>query len=47
MRSFNAVKQLRGLGRGMRMLTTPNHSSVAQAFTEFGDDDRMKPDDAT
>jgi len=47
MRSFSAVNPLRGLGRGMRMLTTPNQSSVAQAFTDFGDDDRMKPDDAT
>jgi arsenic resistance protein ArsH len=41
--SFNAVNQLRVLGRWMRMLTIPNQSSVAKAFTEFGDDDRMKP----
>jgi arsenic resistance protein ArsH len=41
--SFNAVNQMRLLGRWMRMLTIPNQSSVAKAFTEFGDDDRMKP----
>ncbi|MFB4204212.1 NADPH-dependent FMN reductase ArsH [wastewater metagenome] len=41
--SFNAVNQLRVLGRWMRMLTIPNQSSVPKAFMEFGDDDRMKP----
>jgi arsenic resistance protein ArsH len=41
--SFNAVNQMRLLGRWMRMLTIPNQSSVAKAFMEFGDDDRMKP----
>ncbi|MGE4238803.1 arsenical resistance protein ArsH [Hydrogenophaga sp.] len=41
--SFNAVNQLRVLGRWMRMLTIPNQSSVAKAFQEFGDDGRMKP----
>ncbi len=41
--SFNAVNQLRVLGRWMRMLTIPNQSSVAKAFTEFDDDGRMKP----
>lgn len=41
--SFNAVNQLRILGRWMRMLTIPNQSSVAKAFNEFGDDGRMKP----
>ena len=41
--SFNAVNQLRVLGRWMRMLTIPNPSSVAKAFAEFGDDGRMKP----
>ncbi|MEP7314119.1 MAG: arsenical resistance protein ArsH [Pseudomonadota bacterium] len=40
--SFNAVNQLRVLGRWMRMLTIPNQSSVAKAFTEFDDDGRMK-----
>ncbi len=41
--SFNAVNQLRVLGRWMRMLTIPNQSSVAKAWLEFDDDDRMKP----
>lgn len=41
--SFNAVNQMRILGRWMRMLTIPNQSSVAKAFLEFGDDNRMKP----
>lgn len=41
--SFNAVNQLRVLGRWMRMLTIPNQSSVAKAFVEFYDNDRMKP----
>ena len=40
--SFNAVNQMRILGRWMRMLTIPNQSSVAKAFTEFDDDGRMK-----
>lgn len=41
--SFNAVNQLRVLGCWMRMLTIPNQSSVAKAFTEFDADDRMTP----
>lgn len=41
--SFNAVNQMRILGRWMRMLTIPNQSSVAKAFMEFDDDNRMKP----
>ena len=41
--SFNTVNQLRVLGRWMRMITIPNQSSVAKAWTEFDDDDRMKP----
>jgi arsenic resistance protein ArsH len=41
--SFNAVNQMRILGRWMRMLTIPNQSSVAKAFMEFDDNDRMKP----
>jgi arsenical resistance protein ArsH len=41
--SFNAVNQMRVLGRWMRMVTIPNQSSVAKAFLEFGDDERMKP----
>lgn len=41
--SFNAVNQMRVLGRWMRMITIPNQSSVAKAFQEFDDHDRMKP----
>lgn len=41
--SFNAVNQMRILGRWMRMLTIPNQSSVAKAFQEFDDAGRMKP----
>ena len=40
--SFNAVNQMRILGRWMRMVTIPNQSSVAKAFLEFDDDNRMK-----
>lgn len=41
--SFNAVNGLRLLGRWMRMFTIPNQSSVAKAYQEFDDNDRMKP----
>jgi len=41
--SFNAVNQLRVLGRWMRMITIPNQSSVAKAFAEFTEEGRMKP----
>jgi arsenic resistance protein ArsH len=41
--SFNAVNQLRILGRWMRLITIPNQSSVPKAFTEFDESDRMKP----
>lgn len=41
--SFNAVNQLRVLGRWMRMITIPNQSSVAKAFLEFDESGRMKP----
>ncbi len=41
--SFNAVNQMRILGRWMRLIAIPNQSSVAKAFMEFGDDNRMKP----
>ncbi|MCZ8255444.1 MAG: arsenical resistance protein ArsH [Polaromonas sp.] len=41
--SFNAVNQMRVLGRWMRMLTIPNQSSVAKAFLEFDEAGRMKP----
>jgi arsenic resistance protein ArsH len=41
--SFNAVNALRLLGRWMRMITIPNQSSVAMAYKEFDEADRMKP----
>ncbi|MEM1366150.1 MAG: arsenical resistance protein ArsH [Pseudomonadota bacterium] len=41
--SFNAVNQMRILGRWMRMITIPNQSSVAKAWNEFDDNNRMKP----
>ena len=41
--SFNAVNQMRVLGRWMRMLTIPNQSSVAKAYQEFDAEGRMRP----
>ena len=41
--SFNAVNQMRVLGRWMRMVTIPNQSSVAKAYQEFDDAGRMRP----
>ena len=41
--SFNAVNQMRVLGRWMRMITIPNQSSVAKAFQEF---DEARPHEA-
>lgn len=41
--SFNAINQMRILGRWMRCLTIPNQSSVAKAFLEFDEAGRMKP----
>jgi arsenic resistance protein ArsH len=41
--SFNALNQMRVLGRWMRMITIPNQSSVAKAFREFDANGRMKP----
>ncbi|WP_295381544.1 arsenical resistance protein ArsH [Pseudacidovorax intermedius] len=41
--SFNAVNQMRVLGRWMRMLTIPNQSSVAKAYQEFDEAGRMNP----
>ncbi|MEM7195615.1 MAG: arsenical resistance protein ArsH [Pseudomonadota bacterium] len=41
--SFNAVNQLRILGRWMRMVTIPNQSSVPKAFKEFDENGRMHP----
>ncbi|SLN48439.1 FMN-dependent NADPH-azoreductase [Pseudoruegeria aquimaris] len=39
--SFNAVNQMRILGRWMRMVTIPNQSSIPRAWNEF-EGDRMK-----
>lgn len=41
--SFNAVNQMRVLGRWMRMVVIPNQSSVPKAFLEFDEAGRMKP----
>ncbi|WP_419173061.1 arsenical resistance protein ArsH [Halobacteriovorax sp.] len=40
--SFNAVNNMRVLGRWMRMITIPNQSSVAKAYQEFEEDGSMK-----
>ena len=40
--SFNAVNNLRILGRWMRMLTIPNQSSIAKAHQEFDEEGLMK-----
>lgn len=40
--SFNAVNNMRILGRWMRMITIPNQSSVAKAYQEFHEDGVMK-----
>ncbi|WP_285260787.1 arsenical resistance protein ArsH [Halopseudomonas bauzanensis] len=40
--SFNAVNQMRILGRWMRMVTIPNQSSVPKAFAEFDEAGRMR-----
>ncbi len=40
--SFNAVNNMRILGRWMRMLTIPNQSSVPKAYQEFNDNGSMK-----
>ncbi len=40
--SFNAVNQMRILGRWMRMVTIPNQSSVPKAWMQF-EKGRMKP----
>jgi arsenic resistance protein ArsH len=41
--SFNAVNQLRVLGRWMRMITIPNQSSVPKAYEQFDEAGRMNP----
>jgi len=40
--SFNAVNQMRVLGRWMRMVTIPNQSSIAKAYQEFDEAGRMR-----
>jgi len=40
--SFNAVNNMRILGRWMRMITIPNQSSVAKAYNEFHENGSMK-----
>lgn len=39
--SFNAVNQMRILGRWMRMVTIPNQSSIPKAWLEFDDEGRL------
>ena len=39
--SFNAVNQMRILGRWMRMVTIPNQSSIPKAWLEFKSDGRL------
>ncbi len=41
--SFNAVNQLRILGRWMRLITIPNQASTPKAWQEFDDAGRMRP----
>jgi len=41
--SYNAVNQMRVLGRWMRMFTIPNQSSIPKAFNEFDSEGRMRP----
>ena len=40
--SFNAINNMRILGRWMRMLTIPNQSSVSKAYNEFTENGVMK-----
>lgn len=40
--SFNAVNQMRILGRWMRLITIPNQSSIPKAFQEFDEAGRMR-----
>jgi arsenical resistance protein ArsH len=41
--SFNAVNQMRILGRWMRLIAIPNQSSLPKAFQEFDAEGRMRP----
>ncbi|SEN42050.1 arsenical resistance protein ArsH [Paracoccus alcaliphilus] len=40
--SFNALNNMRVMGRSMRMLTIPHQCSVARVHHEFGPDGRMR-----
>ena len=40
--SFNAINNMRVLGRWMRMFTIPNQSSIAKAYQEFDENGRLK-----
>lgn len=40
--SFNKVNSLRLLGRWMRMIAIANQSSIAMAFKQFDDADRLR-----
>ena len=42
--SFNAVNQMRILGRWMRMVTIPNQSSIPKAWLEFDSESNRLPD---
>lgn len=42
-RSFNAVNQMRILGRWMRLITIRNQHSIPKAFQEFDEAGRMRP----
>ncbi|WP_407495267.1 arsenical resistance protein ArsH [Pseudooceanicola sp. MF1-13] len=39
--SFNAVNQMRIMGRWMRMITIPNQSSIPRASLEYDEDQRL------
>jgi len=39
--SFNAVNQMRIMGRWMRMVTIPNQSSIPRAFLEYENGERL------
>ena len=41
--SFNAVNQLRILGRWIRLMTIPNQSSVPKAYEQFDEAGHMRP----
>jgi len=41
--SFNAVNQMRVLGRWMQLIIIPNQSSIPKVFPEFDEAGRMRP----